>query len=109
MALHVSAGSPGRETLVFTLPGDPALSRLGRLVASHFLRQNGIKAAAARRGAMAVERGLRKLLLGAARSGRGARGIVLVLQPRPTVLEVTGRRVGGPKTRLLRLARPRPA
>jgi hypothetical protein len=102
VALRVSAGSPGRETLVFTIPGDPALSRLGRLVASHFLRQNGVKAAAARRGALAVERGLRKLL-------KGGRGIVLVLQPQPTVLEVTGRRVGGPKTRLLRLARPRPA
>lgn len=109
MALGGSAGSAGRETLVFSMPGDPALARLGRLVASHFLRQNGIKGAAARRGALAVERGLRKLLLGAARSGKGGRGIVLVLQPQPTVLEVTCRRVGGPRTRLLRLARRRPA
>lgn len=109
MALQGSAGSPGRETLVFTMPGDPTLSRLGRLVASHFLRQNGIKAAAARRGALAVERGLRKLLAGAARSGGRAQAIVLVLQPKPAVLEVTGRRAGGPRTRLLSLARPRPA
>ena len=109
MALGGVLGSPGRETLVFTLPGDPALSRLGRLVASHFLRQNGVKGAVARRGALAVERGLRKLLTGAARSGGRGRTIVLVLQPKPTVLEVTGKRSGGPRTRLLSLARPRPA
>jgi hypothetical protein len=103
-----SLGSPGRETLVFTVPGDPALSRLGRLVASHFLRQNGVKGAVARRGALAVERGLRKLLTGAARSS-GGRAVVLVLQPKPTVLEVTGKLTGGPRTRLLTLARSRPA
>ncbi|HEV8701894.1 MAG TPA: hypothetical protein VGV60_11540 [Candidatus Polarisedimenticolia bacterium] len=101
--------SAGRETLVFTLPGDPALSRLARLVASHFLRQNGIKTVAARRGALAVEKGLRKILKSAARSGRSGRGVVLVLQPRPAAIEVTGRAVGGPKTRLLRLMRPRPS
>jgi len=101
--------SAGRETLVFTLPGDPALSRLARLVASHFLRQNGVKTVAARRGALAVERGIRKLLKSAARSRQGGRGVVLVLQPQPAALEVTGRAVGGPKTRLLRLLRPRPS
>ena len=101
--------SAGRETLVFKLPGDPALSRLARLVASHFLRQNGIKAVAARRGALAVEKGLRKILNRASRSGQKGFGVVLVLQPQPTALEVTGRAVGGPKTRLLRLMRPRPS
>ena len=101
--------SPGQETLVLTLPGEPALARQARLVASHFLRQNGVKAAAARRGALAVEKGFRRLVRAAARSGRGRRALVLVLQPRPAYLEVVGRAGGGPKTRLLRLARPRPA
>ena len=101
--------SAGRETLVFKMPGDPALSRLARLVASHFLRQNGIKAVAARRGALAVEKGLRKLLKSASRSGQSGRDVVLVLQPQPAALEVTGRAAGGPKTRLLRLMRPRPS
>lgn len=102
--------SPGRETtLVLTLPGEPALARLARLVASHFLRQNGVKAAAARRGALAVEKGFRTLLRAAARSGRSGRALVLVLQPHPAFLEVIGRARGGPKIRLLRMVRPRPA
>ncbi|MBI1950198.1 MAG: hypothetical protein HYS34_02395 [Acidobacteria bacterium] len=101
--------SPGQEALVLTLPGEPALARLARLVTSHFLRQNGVRAAAARRGALAVEKGFRRLIRAASRSGRGGRALVLVLQPLPAFLEVVGRAAGGPKTRLLRLVRPRPA
>ncbi len=101
--------SPGRETVVLTLPGDPALAREARLVASHFLRQNGVKAAAARRGALAVEKGFLKLMRATARSGRGGGALVLVLQPSPDYLEVVGRAGDGPQTRLLRLPRPAPA
>ena len=56
-----------------------------------------------------MEKGLRKLLKSASRSGQSGRDVVLVLQPQPAALEVTGRAAGGPKTRLLRLMRPRPS
>lgn len=103
--------SPGQggvlrpETLVLTLPPDPDLAGLTRLVSSHFLRQNGVRAFAAKRGALTVEKGCRALLRAAARSGHSRRPLVLALHPRTTFLEVIGQAGGGPKTRLLHLAR----
>ena len=98
------------ETLVLSLPADPELARLARLVSSHFFRQNGLTVAAARRGADAVERRCRPILRAAARKARrGRAAFVLVLRPQRATLEVIGRAGGGPGTCLLRLARPHPA
>jgi len=98
------------ETLVLTLPADPDLARLTRLVSTHFFRQNGLNAAAARRGAQAVERRCGPILRAAARKGRrGGTALVLVLRPRRATLEVIGRAGGGPRACLVRLSRPDPA
>jgi len=59
-----------REILALTLPADPALACLTGLVSTHFFRQNGIGAAAARRGARSVVKRFRVLLRAAARSSR---------------------------------------
>jgi hypothetical protein len=98
------------ETLTLTLPVDPDLVLLTRLVSSHFFRQNGLTAAAARRGARVVERRCRTLLVAAARKERGGRAAFIVfLRPRPSTLEVFGRTHGGSETCLIRLSRPDPA
>ena len=75
----MTAGSP--RPLALTIPPDPALSRLARLAALHFLRQNGLKVMTARRAARAVERRCRTLLRAARRSrGAGAgRPVTLLL------------------------------
>jgi len=95
-----------RDTLVLTLPADPALARLARLVSSHFFRQNGLTAAAAHRGAKAVEKRCRPILRAAARrERRGRAALVLVLRPQTAILEVVGRAAGRPGAFSLRLAR----
>ena len=98
-----------RETLVLTLPADPDLARLTGLVTTHFFRQNGVGAAAARRGARSVVRRCRGLLRVAARSSGQAATLVLLLETRDLFIEVIGRAGGGPKTRLARIDRPDPA
>ena len=97
------------ETLTLTLAPDPDLSRLTGLVTTHFLRQNGLTSAAARRGAGAVERRCRSLLLAARRSRRRGAELVLTLRPGPATLEVFGRAGGGTETCLIRVTRPVPA
>jgi hypothetical protein len=97
------------QTLTLTLAADPELSRLTGLVTTHFLRQNGLTAAAARRGAGAVERRCRSLLLAARRSGRRDTALVLTLRPGSSTLEVFGRAAGGTETCLIRVTRPGPA
>jgi len=95
-----------RETLMLSLPADPALARLARLVSSHFFRQNGLTAAAARRGARAVEKRCRPILRAAARGApRRGPALVLVLRPQSAMLEVVGRAAGRPGAFSLRLAR----
>ena len=98
------------DTLTLTLPADPDLALLTRLVSNHFFRQNGLTAAAARRGARLVERRCRPLLVAAARKECGGhRAFVVFLRPRPATLEVFGRAKGTPRTCLIRLSRPDPA
>ena len=95
-----------RETLELTLPADPALARLARLVSAHFFRQNGLTAAEAHRGAKAVEKRCRPILRAAARGERrGRAALVLVLRPQSAILEVVGRAAGRPGAFSLRLAR----
>src|SRR5262245_16845340 len=97
-----------RDTLVLTLPPDPAMRPLAGLVSTHFLRQNGVTAATARRGARAVEKGCGPLLRAAARR-RGASPapcVVLALRREPGDLAVFGRTLEGAETCLLRLALP---
>ena len=99
-----------RETLVLSLPADEALAPLARLASAHFFRQNGLTAAAAGRGAAAVERRCRPILRAAARRARrGGSALVLVLRPQSASLEVTGRAGGAHGAFQLRLARPHPA
>ncbi len=103
-----------RESIVLTLPADPRLARLARLVTLHFLRQNGVRAFESRRKARLVGNRCR-VLLGAGGAARaGARGrarragvgsFVLTLTSGVEVLEVTGRRGDGLR-RLVRLRRP---
>ena len=95
-----------REILALTLPADPALACLTGLVSTHFFRQNGIGAAAARRGARSVVRRFRVLLRAAARSSRQAHTLVLLLETRASFLEVIGRAGGGRRTSLARIDRP---
>ena len=99
-----------KETLVLTLPADPELVRLTGIVSTHFFRQNGLTAAASRRGARVVEKRCGPLLRAAARkpAHEGA-ALVLVLRPRPGVLEVIGREPKGIETCLVRIDRPDPA
>jgi anti-sigma regulatory factor (Ser/Thr protein kinase) len=95
-----------RQTLELTLPADPELARLARLVSAHFFRQNGLTAAAARRGARAVEKRCRPILRAAARRSRhGRAALVLVLRPQSSTVEAVGRGGGGRRAFLLRLAR----
>jgi len=50
------------DRLVLTLPAEPALARLTRLVTLHFLRQQGVKAGEARLRAKSVESRARVVL-----------------------------------------------
>lgn len=98
-----------QERLVVTLPPDPGLARLARRVAQHFLRQQGLGAAAARKGARAVERRCRRILEAAAAAARSRRPLVLVLTSTGPFLEVLGpRRASGTGRRLCRFQRPQP-
>jgi len=98
------------DALTLTLPADPDLALLARMVSHHFFRQNGLTAAEARRGARVVEKRCRPLLAGAGRKDAGRRAVlVLVLRPRPATLEVFGRAAGKTETCLIRLTRPGPA
>jgi len=96
----------GLERLVLTLPSDPSLARLTRLVTQHFFRHNGLRAAQARRQGAIVEARCLRLLRSTGRGDAG-RPLVLVLIARPGSLEVTGRDArGGPARRILRIGRP---
>ena len=96
-----------RDILTLTLPADPDLALLTRMVSNHFFRQNGLTAAAACRGARVVERRCRPLLVAAARNeGGGRRAFVVRLRPRSATLEVFGRADGKSETCLIRLTRP---
>jgi hypothetical protein len=91
----MTPGSP-QTPLVLTLPVDPSLARLTRLVALHLLRQNGFKVTFARRAAREVERRCRNLLRtpGGARGARRGRPLTLVLACRGGFLEVEARAPG---------------
>ena len=96
-----------RNTLVLTLPPDPELKPLTRLVSTHFLRQNGANAATARRGARAVEKRCGALLRAAARLREDSPArFVLLLRRETDNLAVFGRTVEGAETCLLRLTLP---
>ncbi len=104
-----------RETLVLTLPSDPSLARLARLVSLHFFRQNGARMLESRRAARVVEARCRELLrapgAGKVQTAPGAEAegcLVLTLVSRARALEAIGRRNGGPgRSHLVRLERPR--
>jgi hypothetical protein len=99
-----------RDTLVLTLPADPELAQLTRLVSTHFFRQSGLTAAAARRGAQFVEKRCRPLLRLAARRERGGgAGLILHLRPQAAAVAVYGRAGRGPETCLLRITLPDPS
>lgn len=62
------------DRLVLTLPLEPALARLTRLVTLHFLKQQGVKPGEARLKARSVESRARVALDKARRGARGAAG-----------------------------------
>jgi hypothetical protein len=102
---------PGRrwsERLVLTLPLDPRLCCLARLVALHFLRHNGIASVAARRGARRVQERCQAWIRGVPKRG-GNRPLAIVLTSRPGTLEIEGA-IGarGARRSLLRCPRPTP-
>lgn len=98
-----------QERMVVTLPPDPGLARLARRVAQYFFRQNGMGTAAARRGALSVEKHCRRILESAAATARSPRPVVFVLASRERVLEILGpRRASGNSGSLCRFQRPRP-
>lgn len=97
-----------RETLVLSMPTDPGLARLARLVALHFFRQNGLGMGVSRSGATKVERGWRAVVRqppGARQALSGGRGSMIFLAG-AKALEVFWRRPGGGERRLARLERP---
>lgn len=103
---------PGRrvsERLVLTLPLDPRLCRLARLVTLHFLRHNGVASAAARRGARSVQERCAAWARGAPRA-RGDGSLAVVLTTGPRTLEIDGA-IGarGPRRSLFRCPRPAPS
>jgi hypothetical protein len=106
----MARGEGRPSSLVLTLPPDPSLARLTRLVALHFLRQNGLRPRAARRSARLVARRCLVLLGPAGRARRAAarRPLTIVLTPRTRVLEVSVRpdRPGGSPRPLARIPRP---
>jgi len=99
----------GQEKLVLTLPTDPALLRLTRLVTQHFLQHNGLGVTQARRQGAIVEAHCLRLLRTRGRGDAG-RVLVIVLTARAGSVEVTGRGPhGGPARRILCVGRPVPA
>ncbi len=104
-----------RDTLVLTLPPEPGLVRLVRLVCQRFFRQNGVRALESRRQARRVVERCRAVWRSApaegAERGRsaGASPIVLTLVSRAGFLEAIGRRDArrGP-SRLVRIERSGP-
>lgn len=62
------------DRLVLTLPPEPALARLTRLVTLHFLRQAGVKTAEARQKARSVETRARVVLDRARKAAAVVRG-----------------------------------
>jgi len=97
------------ETLVLTLPADPDLWRLTGLVSTHFLRQSGIGAAAARRVGRSVALRCRALARAARRPQARASTMILQLGTHASFLEVLGRTGRGPRICLARIERPKPA
>jgi len=106
-----------RETLFLSIPSDPGLARIARLVSLHFLKQNGVKARESRLEAGLVETRCRALLRASAGrgAGRAAQGnrvavplmFVMTLVSGIRELEVSIRRSDGSgRRRLLRLRRP---
>jgi len=87
-----------RDTLVLTLPPEPGLARLVRLVCQRFFRQNGVRALESRRQARRVVERCRALWrtprAEAAERGRrsDASPFVLTLVSRVGFLEAIGRR-----------------
>lgn len=96
-----------RETLLLSLPPDPGLARLARLVALHFFRQNGLRAGVARSGADKVERGWRGVTRRPGGTGRAAAGgrHSLKFIAGAGFLEVLARKSGGWERRLARFER----
>ena len=95
-----------QETLILTLPPDPALARLTRLATLHFLRQNGVKALDARRKARAVEQRSKALLRTAAKAKKPSTAAFdFVLTRRVKNLEVILRRGKRSKASLLQVKR----
>jgi len=95
-----------QETLVLSLPPDPALARLTRLATLHFLRQNGVKALDARRKARAVEERSKTLLRTAAKAGKRSPALVdFVLTRGVKNLKVVLRRGSSRAASLLQLSR----
>ncbi len=99
--------TPGREDrLILTLPSDPRLAPLTRLVTLHFLRQNGVGVVKARIGARTVEKRCRASLRTARRT---ASALVLVLTAGARAVEASDRSgTRGHGSRILRLERPGP-
>lgn len=96
------------ETLVLSMPPDPGLARLTRLVALHFFRQNGLRIGVSRSGASKVERGWRAVARrtrGSRRASSGGRGSLIFISG-AKALEVFWRRPGGWERLLARLERP---
>lgn len=101
-----------RECLVLTMPPDPGLARVARLVSLHFFRQNGVRAPASRRQAGLVEARCRVLLRAPAGPRRralasgGGPHLVMTLVSGHGALEVRIKRSDGSGRRcLLRLER----
>lgn len=84
------------DRLVLTLPPEPGLARLTRLVTLHFLRQQGVKAGEARLRAKSVESRARAVLTrvrkAAARaSGRGRKRTLTPSAPAPLSITMVSR------------------
>jgi len=106
-----------RETLFLSIPSDPGLARIARLVSLHFLKQNGVRTRESRLEAGLVETRCRALLRASAVRGTGRASrrsrvagslmFVLTLVSGIRELEVRIRRNDGSgRRRLLRLRRP---
>ncbi len=84
------------DRLVLTLPPEPALARLTRLVTLHFLRQQGVKAGEARLRAKSVESRTRAALArvrkaGSRASGRGRKRPLTPPVPAPLSITMVSR------------------
>lgn len=79
-----------RDRLVLTLPPEPSLARLTRLVTLHFLKQQGVGTGEARQRAKSVETRARVALDRARRATRTAAGRRRRATPhRPAPLSIT--------------------